>query len=213
MEFPHQIRRHLLVCLTITTAAVALTSAEVAWPQATKPIKVVVPFPPGGGADILAWLLAEQISRSFGLTMLIENRSGAATVLGTEAASRSPPDGMTLLVNTGNLVIALHLRQLSYDPLTSFEPVCHLVDTPMFVVVNANSPFRSLSDLVSEARAQPGQLTLASVGPATTLHIALERFRRATKMDTVYVPFSGTAPAVNALLGGHDGRLQAGLFF
>jgi tripartite-type tricarboxylate transporter receptor subunit TctC len=203
MDFPHQFRRHLLACLPITMAVLALTSAEVAWPQATKPIKVVVPFPPGGGADILARLLREQMSRSFGLTMLIENRPGAATVLGAEAVSRSAPDGTTLLLNTGNLVIAPHLRQLSYDPLTSFEPICHLVDTPMFLVVNANSSFRSLGDLVSEARARPGQLTLASVGPATTLHIALERFRRGAEMDAVYVPFSGTAPTVNALLGGH----------
>jgi tripartite-type tricarboxylate transporter receptor subunit TctC len=185
------------------TTVVALISGNAAWSQATKLIKVVVPLPPGGGADILARLLAEQISRSFGLTMLIENRPAAGTAVGMEAVSRRAPDGTTLLVNTGNLVIAPHLRHLNYDPLTSFDPVCHLVDTPMFLVVNANSPFQRLSDLVSVARTQPGQLTLASIGPATTLHIALERFRRAAKMDVVYIPFSGTAPAVNALLGGH----------
>jgi tripartite-type tricarboxylate transporter receptor subunit TctC len=203
MDFPHRLRRHLLPFMAVTIAILTLASAELAWPQATKPIKVVVPFPPGGGADILARLLAEQIGRSLGPTMLIENRPGAGTVLGTEAVTRAAPDGTTLLVNTGNLVIAPHLRQLSYDPLTGLEPVCHLVDTPLFVVVNASSSVRTLADFVSEAKMRPGQLTLASVGPATTLHIALERFRRAAGIDTVYVPFSGTAPAVNALLGGH----------
>jgi len=135
--------------------------------------------------------------------MLIENRPGAATTVGTEAVSRAAPDGTTLLVNTGNLVIAPHLRQLSYDPLTSFEPICRLVDTPMFVVVNAASPFHSLADLVSQARARPGELAFASVGPATTLHIAFEMLKRRANLDVVYIPFPGSAPAVNALLGGH----------
>ena len=152
--------------------------------------------------DFLARLLSDQISRSQGATILVENRPGAAGIIGTEAVSRAAPDGGTVLINTASLIIAPHLRKLNYDPL-AFEPICHLADTPMFIVVNSESSYRTLADLINEARAKPGELTMASVGPATTLHIASERFRRTANVNMTYVPFSGTAPAVNALLGGH----------
>jgi tripartite-type tricarboxylate transporter receptor subunit TctC len=113
------------------------------------------------------------------------------------------PDGSILLINTPNIVIAPHLRRLSYDPLTSFEPVCKLGSSPALVVVNKQSPYRSLADLVDAARRQPGILTLASVGPATTLHVAAEKLERATRADMIYVPFPGSGRAVGALLGSH----------
>jgi tripartite-type tricarboxylate transporter receptor subunit TctC len=133
----------------------------------------------------------------------VENRAGAGSVIGSEAVSRSVPDGNTLLINTPNLVIGAHLRKLTYDPLTSFEPICELVNSPTVIAVNVASPYRTLDGLLSAARAQPGNLTLASVGPGTTLHIASEKLKRATNVDLTYVPFSGTGPTVNALLGQH----------
>jgi tripartite-type tricarboxylate transporter receptor subunit TctC len=186
----------------VTVILVGL-SGHGAWSQAARTIKIVVPLAPGGGADILARLLAEYVGRAQRGGIVVENRAGAGSVIGTEAVSRAAPDGNTLLINTPNLVIGAHLRKLNYDPLTSFEPICELVNSPTVIAVNIASPYRTLADLLNAARIQPGNLTLASVGPATTLHIASEKLKRATNVNMTYVPFSGTGPTVNALLGEH----------
>jgi tripartite-type tricarboxylate transporter receptor subunit TctC len=171
--------------------------------QVPKTIKIVVPFTPGGGSDLLGRILADYVRQTEGIATVIENRVGAGSVIGTEAVSRAPPDGTTLLINTPNIVIAAHLRKLGYDPLTSFEAICKLGSSPALVVVNTQSPYRSLADLVGAARRQPGTVTLASVGPATTLHLAAEKLKRAAGADMTYVPFPGSGTAVSALLGGH----------
>jgi tripartite-type tricarboxylate transporter receptor subunit TctC len=189
--------------LAAVSALFLALSSQTARSQGASTIKLVVPLAPGGGADILARLLAEHMGRTQGLGMVVENRAGAGSVIGTEAVSRAVPDGNTLLINTPNLVIAPHLRKLSYDPLTSFEPICELVNSPTVVAVNVAAPYRTLSELLNTARAQPGNLTLASVGPATTLHIASEKLKRATGINMTYIPFSGSGPTVNSLLGEH----------
>jgi tripartite-type tricarboxylate transporter receptor subunit TctC len=186
----------------ISISLLALTGSG-AWPQPASTIKIVVPLAPGGGADILARLLAERIGRAQGAGVVVENRVGAGSVIGTEAVSRAAPDGNTLLINTPNLVIAAHLRKLNYDPLTSFEPICELVNSPTVIAVNIASPYRTLADLVNAARTQPGGLTLASVGPATTLHLASEKLKRETNANMTYIPFTGSGPTVNAVLGEH----------
>jgi tripartite-type tricarboxylate transporter receptor subunit TctC len=173
------------------------------WSQTARTIKLVVPYAPGGGTDILAWLLAQQIGRAQGPTMVIENRSGAGAVIGTEAVSRAVPDGSTLLINAPDFVITPHLRKLNYDPLTSFEPICHLVSLQTVIVVNSASPYRTLADLLNAARDKPGTLTVASSGPGGVLHIAAEMLKRVAKVDMTFVPYPGAAPAVNALLGEH----------
>jgi tripartite-type tricarboxylate transporter receptor subunit TctC len=198
-------RRQLLNLAGCTAAIILITlSAHGAWcqPQTTKTIKIVVPFPAGGGVDILARLLAEQIGRMQGQAMVVENRPGAGTVIGTEAASRAAPDGSTLLLNTPNFVISPHLRKLNYDPLTGFESICLLANTPQLIVVNSASPYRTLADLMNAAHAKPGTVTLANGGTAVT-HIAFEMLRRAANVDMTFVPYSGTAPAISALLGEH----------
>jgi len=187
----------------IFAIVVFLPSGQAAWPQTAATIKIVVPSTPGGGADILARMLAEQISRTQGVTMIVENRPGAGNTIGTEAASRAAPDGNTLLINTPEFVINSHLRKLNYDPLTSFEPICYLVRSPQLLVVNSASPYRKLADLLDAARAKPGELTLASTGPASSPHIAIEALKRAAGVNITYVPYQGSTPAVNALLGEH----------
>ncbi len=191
--------------LTATAAAFAVLalSGHAAQSQPARTVRIVVPFPPGGGADILTRLLADHIRRAEGLGILVENRVGAGSVIGTEMVSHAAPDGNTLLINTPNLLIASHLRKLNYDPLTSFDPVCKLVDSPAVLAVNAASPLRSLADLVNAAHARPDDLTLASVGPATTLHLSVEKLKRATQARMTYVPFPGSGPASNAVLGQH----------
>jgi tripartite-type tricarboxylate transporter receptor subunit TctC len=175
----------------------------VASSQIAKTIKIIVPLPPGGAGDIVARLLAGQVGSAEGVTVVTENRPGAGSVIGTEAVARATPDGNTLLINAPYLLIGPQVKKLSYDPLTSFEPICYLVSSPGVIVVNSNSPYRTLADFLAAARAQPGKLTIASVGPATAQHIGVEMLKRAAHVDLTYVPYPGGAPAINALLGEH----------
>jgi tripartite-type tricarboxylate transporter receptor subunit TctC len=187
----------------IAIIAFCVLSGLVAHAQTGRTIKFVVPFAPGGTADIVGRLLAEEIGKAHAVGTLIENRPGAGTVIATEAASRATPDGNTVLLNANAFVIAPHLRKLSYDPLTSFEPVCQLVSSPQVIAVGGASPYRSLARMLDAARTKPGELTLASVGPASTQHIAFEMLKHLAKVDMIFVPFNGNGPAVNALLGKH----------
>jgi tripartite-type tricarboxylate transporter receptor subunit TctC len=161
-----------------------------------------VPSPPGSGPDIISRLLGEQIGRAGGPTVLVENRPGAGTVIGTEAAARAEPDGTTVLLVANSYVINPALRKVNYT-LASFEPVCYLAATPMVLVVQGSAPWKSVQELVADAKAQPGKITFASGGPASSLHVAIEVLRLATKIDINYVPYGGTAPSINALIGGH----------
>jgi tripartite-type tricarboxylate transporter receptor subunit TctC len=169
----------------------------------TTPVRIVVPYTPGSGPDILSRLMAEQVGRMHGPAMVVENRPGGGTLIGTEAAARAAPDGSTLLLVANSFVINAVLKRQSYDPVTSFEPVCHLAATPIVLVVNAASPYRTLADLMAAAREKPGELSLASGGPASSLHVAFEVVKRAAGVNMTYVPYGGSAPAINALLGGH----------
>src|SRR5215471_7126264 len=190
----------------VAQAAIALTillAACDAQSQTAKTTKLVVPFPAGGSADILARLLADQIGRDRGLPWIVENRPGAGAVIGYEAVSRAAPDGNTLLINAPSFVINPQLRKVNYDPLIDFEPICNLVRLPLVLVVSGTSPYQTLGDLLTAARAKPGELTLASVGPGTVQHIALELLKRLAKVNITFIPYSGNAGAVNALLGGH----------
>lgn len=183
-----------------------------AWPQAARTIRIIVPFPPGGPTDFLARLLAEQVSRTHGSTIVVENRPGAGSVVGTDAASRATPDGNTVLIYSKESIINPHIRKVSYDPLTSFEPICRLVTSPTVYSVNAASPYSTLADLIGAARAKPGTLTLAASGPASPFQIGFEILKRAANVNMTFVPFQGGAPAVNALLGGHVTSMFSAFF-
>ena len=171
--------------------------------QTSRTIKIIVPSTPGGGSDTIGRILADYVSRAYNQSMVVENRPGASNTIGTEAVARSAPDGNTLVITTPEFVINAHLRKLSYDPLTSFEPICNLVQSPQLIVVNAPSPYRTLKDLLDAARTKPGELTMASAGPASSPHIAIETIKRATGVNINYIPYQGTTPAVNALMGDH----------
>jgi tripartite-type tricarboxylate transporter receptor subunit TctC len=166
-------------------------------------MKIIVPLTAGGGADILARELGEQIGRAQNATVIIENRPGAGTAIGTEAVARSAPDGATVLLTNPAFVINPHLRSVNYDPLTGFEPVCNIVNFPLVYVVPANSQIKTLADLLDLARAKPGTVTVSSAGVGTPTHIGFEVLKRMTGLEMTYVPYAGAAPAVNALLGGH----------
>src|SRR5262249_50513853 len=193
---------HRSLCLAAAGALSMLLALTGASSQTARTVKIVVPYPAGGTADILARILGEQISRTEGVTLLTENRPGASAVIGTEAVSRAAPDGSTLLITSTAFLIAPHLQKLSYDPLTSFEPICQLESAPKIIVVNSESPSRTSAVWLNAARAKPGSLTLASI-PAGLSRVAFEMLKRAAKVDIAFTPYSGDAPAVNALLGGH----------
>jgi tripartite-type tricarboxylate transporter receptor subunit TctC len=184
-------------------ASTLLAGMPDAWAQAKRAIKIIVPYPAGGAADILARALADHIGRTQELTIVIEDRPGATGDIGTEFASRAAADGRTLLGVGNPFVMNPHLRKLAYDPLTSFEPICQLTTTPSVIAVNGASPYRTLGDLLDTARAKPGTLTLASIGPASAVHIAFESLKRAAKVDMTFVPYPGASLAVSALLGDH----------
>jgi tripartite-type tricarboxylate transporter receptor subunit TctC len=206
-KFPRRKSLHLVA------GAAALSSlcmvGQGAWSQTTRTIKITVPVPPGGGLDFLTRLLAEQIGRSRGQTIVVESRPGAGGRIATEAASRLPPDGTNLLMTSPSFVIDPHVRKVNYEPLTSFEPICDLVEAPNVIVVNGASPYRTLAELMSAARSKPDDVTMASIGPASNQHIAIETVKRRSNISITYVPYPGSAPAVNALLGQHVTSLLA----
>jgi tripartite-type tricarboxylate transporter receptor subunit TctC len=196
-------RRSQFGFLAVMTLAIAVTvQGNAAWCQTTT-IKIVVPLSPGGAVDIVARLLATQMGSTQGATVTVENRPGANGAIGTEAVARAAPDGNTLLIVANNFVTDPHLRKVNFDSLTSFEPICYLVNAPTIIVVNSTSPYRTLADLFDAARAKPGELTMASVGPGSPFQVGFEILKRAAKVDMTFVPYPGNAPAVNALLGGH----------
>jgi tripartite-type tricarboxylate transporter receptor subunit TctC len=185
----------LLVC--------AVAASSQAQAQSSRTIKIIVPSTAGGGADVLARMLADQIGKAKGQTIVVENRPGAGNTIGTEAVARAAPDGNTLLITTPEFVINPHLRKLNYDPLTSFAPICYLARSPQLIVVNPATSYKTLADLLDGARQKPSELTVASAGPASSPHVGIERIKHDAKVDFTYVPFQGSGPALNALLGQH----------
>jgi tripartite-type tricarboxylate transporter receptor subunit TctC len=209
MKLPRRRFLHLPAGVVALSFILLTLSDQSAWSQTTRTIRIVVPFPPGGSADILARLLGEQINKANGPTVVIENRPGGGASIAYEAVARASPDGNTLVINANSLVINPHLRKVNYDPLTSFEPVCYLLSSPNLIVVNGSSPYRTLNDYIAAAQAKPGELAFATVGPATTQHIGFEQFRRLAGINVTYVPYQGGAPAITALLGGHVSAVLA----
>ena len=191
-------QRTLELVLTLFVSVVICPTASIAQ---SRTIKYIVPLAPGGPNDTVARMVAEQIGRDGGPTLVIENRPGAGTVIGTEQVARSLPDGNTLLMAAGSFVVNPHLKKMNYDPLTSFEPICYLAESPQMIVVPSSSPFKTLGDLITAAQQRPGALTIAANGPATTQHVQIEALKFATRANITFVPFPGDGPAMNSVLG------------
>jgi len=195
-------RRLSAIALAVLVGAAALVSASSDAFAQTGTIRIIVPYPAGGGIDVVGRLFAHQISAAQGVTMVVEDRPGAATIIGTDFVSRAAPDGNTLLLVANSFVVASQLRPVNYDAIKSFVPICSLTATPSLLAVNKASPFHTLADLVEAARAQPNKLTIAStIGAA--LQVTYEMFRMRANFSMTFVSFPGTPPAVTALLGGH----------
>src|SRR5690349_982441 len=195
--------RYCVVLAVLGGAAgcILLAGDHTARAQIARTIRIVVPYAPGGTADIVARLMADQAGRAGGPAMIVENRPGAGGAVGTETVARATPDGATLLVVSTPFLIDPLLRKLNYDPLHSFTPICNLVSAPTVIVVNGASPYRTLGELLDAARQKPGQITMASIGPGSSFQLGFEMLKRAAKVDMTFVPYPGNAPALNAVLG------------
>ena len=172
------------------------------WPQ--KPVRFIVPFPPGGATDISARLLGEKLTQIWGQQVLIENRGGAGGGVGAAEAARAAPDGYTLFFPSGSVVTAnQHVyAKLNYDPEKDFVAVTNVVSGPQVLTVAANSPFKTVKDLIDAAGAQPGKLTFGHAGIGSQTHLAAENFLWQAKIDAVAVPYKGEGPGLAALVGG-----------
>lgn len=177
-----------------------------AWAQSwpAKPVRFIVPFPPGGATDISARLLGERLTQLWGQTVVIENRGGAAGGVGAAEAARATPDGYTLFFPSGSVMTANQYvyAKLNYDPEKDFVPVTNVVSGPQVLAVPANSPFKTVKDLVDYARANPGKLTFGHAGVGSQTHLAAENFLWQAKIEAVAVPYKGEGPALAALVGG-----------
>ncbi|MBU8539386.1 tripartite tricarboxylate transporter substrate binding protein [Roseomonas tokyonensis] len=172
------------------------------WP--TRPIRIVVPFPPGGSTDVLARRLAEKLTVALGHTVVVENRPGAGGTVGADAVAKSPPDGHTLLMGvTGSNAIAGSLfRNLPYDPATAFAPVSRLVSAPLILVVNKDVPATDVQGYIAAARAANGGMTYATPGNGTSMHLTGVMFGQAARVDLTHVPYRGSAQALTDLIAG-----------
>jgi tripartite-type tricarboxylate transporter receptor subunit TctC len=171
------------------------------WPS--RPLRLVVPFPPGGAADAIGRLTAARLSDRLGKQVIVENKPGGGTIIAAQAVAQSAPDGYTLsLATTGQLAINPHLHaKLPYDPVKSFTPVALIASSAYILAVPAESPIQSLGQLVEAARRQPGVITYSSCGNGTGCHLTGEVLQSAAGIDLTHVPFQGSAPAITAVVG------------
>ena len=185
-------------------AGVLIAGAALAQPYPAKPVKLIVPFPPGGNTDIVGRLIAQKLSDGFGQQVYVENRGGAGGTIGAEAAAKSPADGYTLFfATTGTLASAPSMQpDLRYDPVKAFVPISTLANAPVVVLAAAEVPVKTLKELVEAARAKPGQLKFGSAGTGHFVHLAGEMFKIAAGIDMLHVPYKGVNAALTDMLGG-----------
>ena len=189
----------MLVC-SCFTLAMALANAQ-SYPA--KPVRVIVPFPPGAGADITTRLFAPRLSEALGQAVVVENRGGAAGNIGAEVVARAAPDGYTLLTAPASIAIGQTLyKKLPFDLLRDFQSVSMLASVPFVLVVHPSLPVRSVKDLIALAKARPGQLNYASTGNGSSPHLTAEMLKMQARIDAVHVPYKGTPLAVTDLLTG-----------
>jgi tripartite-type tricarboxylate transporter receptor subunit TctC len=200
MNLPVPLRRGLL-CVA---ALCACSGAAAQSPSfASKPIRLVVPFPAGGGVDVIARALADGLARELGQPVVIDNKAGAGTAIGNDAVAKAPPDGMTILLNTNAIAILPSLNpKLPYATETAFAPLTLVGRAPIVAVVRAESPLRTGVDFVARARAKPGALTYGSAGNGTSTHLSAELLKVTAKVFITHVPYRGAAPMFTDLLGG-----------
>jgi tripartite-type tricarboxylate transporter receptor subunit TctC len=202
------LHKSLVTALLSLASAVAVAQAPAApWP--TKPVRIVVPFPAGAATDLLSRQIGQGLGEALGQPFIIENKPGAAAVIGSDTAARAPGDGYTLLMSGPASMVTNRFiyKKLSYDP-DAFEKVAMVAITPNMLLSHPSLPFKTLAEMIAYAKANPGKLTYASFGTGTTSHMAGELLRQVAGIDILHVPYKGAAEAIPALLSG-----QVSLYF
>ena len=192
-----------LLSATLLSLAAASACAQGAWP--TRPVTLVVPFPPGGGTDTGARIVAEQLSKKWGQPVLVDNKGGAAGQIGADVVAKARPDGYTILMgNIGTQAINPSLYpKMTYDPDKAFAPIALVAELPLAMMVNPNVPAKTVKEFIALAKAQPGKLSYSSSGAGGGPHLAAEMFKDATGSYILHVPYRGGGPAIGDLLAGH----------
>jgi len=203
-------KANLLLIAAAMFAVSTLASAQAAkYPD--KPIRIVVPFPVGGIADLFAREVGRKLTEAWGQPVVIDNRTGAGGNIGADIVAKSPPDGYTLVVGSigPHAVNVSLLASMPFDPVKDFTPIVHLLDAEGLLVVNPSLKAATVPELIALARAEPGKLSYASAGVGTTSHLAGELFKSMTKVDIIHVPYKGNVPAITDLLGGQTSMMFA----
>ena len=194
-------RLRLAAIAAATTMTIGLASAQSVFPA--KPVHILAPYAAGGGVGILARTLGDVVSRQWGQTVVVENRPGAGGVVASQALVGSPPDGCTLIVvASGHATNPFLYSKIPYDTFKDFTPISLLASSPNILLVRADSPFKSLGDVIAQAKAEPGSLSVGHAGNGTSTHLAGELLKNLSKIDIEAIPYKGGAPAINDLLGG-----------
>ncbi len=201
----HPPHNRTLIRLTAVLAALGLTAgAALAQSFPSKPVRMMVAYPPGGAVDVVARLMSERMGTDLGVPVVIENKAGAAGLIGAEQVARSPADGYSIVMSTvsSHAIAPSVYRKMPYDPVADFAPITLTVLTPYIVTVNPQVPAQNLSELIALARSKPGTLAFGSSGTGTTPHLAGELFNTLAGVKLTHVPYKGSAPMVNDLIGG-----------
>jgi tripartite-type tricarboxylate transporter receptor subunit TctC len=189
----------------------SLLSVAVAQNYPVRPVRLIVPVPPGGGQDIMARALAQRLSEHWGQTVVVDNRSGASAILGTEMLARAAPDGYTLILISSTHVIAPSLNKVPYDPIRDFTPITQVSSQPYLMCIHPSVPAKSVQGFVELAKSRPGQLNYGSAGSGTAVHLAGELFKLMTGTHLIHIPYKGGGPATLALMSGETALLFASL--
>ena len=202
----------LAMAIVIAAAAGAAAPAG-AQSYPTRPVRVIVPYAPGGATDLTARLVGAKIGEAFGQQVIVENRPGGAGMIGAEIVAKAAPDGYTLLIATpAEIAINPHLfAKMTYQPERDFAPVSLAASTPLILVVHPAVPAQSVKDLLALARSKPGRMTSASAGTGGVQHMALDLLKMTAKVDIVHVPYKGAGPAIPDLIGGHVDMFFSGM--
>jgi tripartite-type tricarboxylate transporter receptor subunit TctC len=195
------VARRALLLAGLAFAAAGAPAQAAGWPE--RPLKLIVPYPPGGNADAIGRWAAEQLSTGLGQPVVVENRAGAGATIGAQHVARSPADGYTLLLApTAVVAITHHLRKVPYDPEADFAPVASISSSYGIVAARKDLPASTMPELIALARKEPGKLTFGSAGTATATHLSGEIVHYKAGIKVVHVPYKGSAPALNDLVGG-----------
>ena len=192
----------LLIKALLSIALLAVTPAAFAQPYPAKPVRIVVPFAPGGGVDVTARILAQQLTQRAGQSFLVENRTGASGIIGVEYVARSTPDGYTLLVGSQTTqAVVPAMYKVTYDTTRDFAGITEIARSPLLIIVHPSLPVKTVADLIKLAKARPGQLTFGAASGGTP-HLAGELFKLTAKVDLLFVPYKGEGPAIADAMGG-----------